>query len=150
MLAAFDTNVLIYAHLEPDGTKGARAKVLLKAAGACPAVIAAQVLGEFLWVVRRRRPDLLHLALEAVELMPPTITVPSTDRRLMADAARLASRHRLQFWDAVILIASTRAGATHLLTEDLQNGAVIADVGLVNPFAAANRELVDRLLPPVP
>ncbi|MEZ5863194.1 MAG: PIN domain-containing protein [Geminicoccaceae bacterium] len=150
MLAAFDSNILIYAHLEPDTAKGASANALLKSAGASAAVVAAQVLGEFLWVVRRRRPDLLDLALEAVELLPPTIAVPHTDRHLMAEAARLAERHRLQFWDALILLASARAGATHLLSEDLQDGTVIANVRVVNPFAAANRQLLDRLLPPFP
>ncbi len=150
MLAAFDSNILIYAHLEPDSAKGARAKTLLKAAGASRAVVAAQVLGELLWVVRRRRPDLLDLALGSVELLPPTIEVPRSDRHSMTEAARLAERHRLQFWDALILVASARAGATHLLSEDLQDGAVIANVRLIDPFAAANRELVDRLLPPLP
>jgi predicted nucleic acid-binding protein len=44
--------------------------------------------------------------------------------------------HRgFSFWDALIVEAARRAGATRLLTEDLRHGQVIGGVRIENPFA---------------
>lgn len=150
MPAAFDSNILIYAHLEPDSTKGPAAIELLDRAGLAGGVIPAQVLGEFLWVVRRRRPDRFIDALEVVETIPSTILVPSSTGDRMARAASLTAHSRIQFWDALICVCSADAGATHLLTEDMQDGAMLMGLKIINPFAPANRQLLDRLLPPLP
>lgn len=150
MPAAFDSNILIYAHLEPDSTKGLAAIELLDRAGLAGGVIPAQVLGEFLWVVRRRRPDRFIDALEVIETIPSIIVVPASTGDSMAKAAGLTEHHRIQFWDALICVCSAEAGATHLLTEDMQNGAMLAGLKFTNPFAPANSQLLDRLLPPLP
>jgi predicted nucleic acid-binding protein len=45
--------------------------------------------------------------------------------------------HRLShisFWDAMIVHAARVAGAEVLYTEDLQHGAVIGGVPVINPF----------------
>lgn len=42
--------------------------------------------------------------------------------------------HHLSFLDALILQAAHRSGCVHLLTEDLNDGALIAGVRVVNPF----------------
>ena len=47
--------------------------------------------------------------------------------------------HRLtqiSFWDALIVHAARSAGALVLYTEDLQPGAVLGGVRVVNPFLA--------------
>ncbi|HRY24632.1 MAG: PIN domain-containing protein [Geminicoccaceae bacterium] len=149
MLASFDSNVLIYAHLEPESIKGLAAVELLDRAGLAGAVIPAQVLGEFLWVVRRRRPDCYIDALELVETIPSTMLVPSSTGDRMAKAARLTERHKIQFWDALICICAAVAGATHLLSEDMQNGAVLEGLRVINPFDPTNRPVLERLLPPL-
>jgi len=146
MLAAFDSNVLVYSRLEPDGAKGSRSIDLLERAGYVGGVVPVQVLGEFLWVVRRRRLDLYPIAVRTLESLPPTIQTPASTREAMAEAAILVGRYGLQFWDALICVAA----ATHLLSEDMQDGFTVAGLTIVNPFAEANRNLLDRLLPPLP
>ena len=148
MLAAFDSNVLVYARLEPDGTKGSISIELLERAVYAGGIIPVQVLGEFLWVVRRRRLDLYPIAIRALENLPPTIRTPASTREAVAEAALIVGRHSLQFWDALICVAAATAGATHLLSEDMQDGFSVAGLTIVNPFADANRYVLDRLLPP--
>ena len=52
---ALDSNILIYAELEPDSDKGARAADLILRA-ARDGVVPVQVLGEYLRFVQRRLP----------------------------------------------------------------------------------------------
>lgn len=148
MIVAIDSNVLIYAHLEAESEKGLRSIEVLRAAGLHGGVIPAQVLGEFLWIVRRKRPDLMNVAVEAMETMPPSLIVPPSTRDDVGKAARLSADHRLQFWDALIRVVASRAGATHLLSEDMQDGAAIDGLKIINPFESSNRTEIDRLLPP--
>jgi predicted nucleic acid-binding protein len=44
---------------------------------------------------------------------------------------------RISFWDALIVHAARRAGAAVLYSEDLQHGALLGDVPIVNPFLNA-------------
>lgn len=62
----------------------------------------------------------------------PTVQVDVT---LVLAASKLEERHTLSFWDALMVEAARRAGATRLLTEDLQAGRQIGDVKTSNPFA---------------
>jgi predicted nucleic acid-binding protein len=141
-----DSNVLIYALVEPDSTKGRQAIELI-ATTAGRGVLATQALGEFLWVVRRRRPDLAMDALETLGQLREAFTIVDTTVALLAVAAALQSRYRLQLWDALIWQAAASAGANLLLSEDLQDGFRAEGMLVLNPFLAANAEQLDRLLP---
>jgi predicted nucleic acid-binding protein len=52
------------------------------------------------------------------------------------DALDLHALHTISIWDALILQAARQSGCVQLLTEDLQAGAVIGGVRIVNPFDA--------------
>ncbi len=148
MAVAFDSNVLLYALLEPTTAKGETALDLIERSALANAIIPAQVLGEMLSVVRRRRPEFFDLAMSTVADFTTSFQIAPTDSDVVLRASNLASRYRLQVWDAVICAASLGAGATHLLSEDMQDGFNIAGLTIVNPFADANRHVLDRLLPP--
>lgn len=147
MRAAIDTNVLVYAALEPDSDKGRVARQLINACIRHDGVIAAQVLGELLAVVRRKKPELLPHARGVVEDLADALKTSPTTGHVMCAAAALSRDHGLRIWDAVICIASAEAGATHLLSEDMHDGVKVASLEIINPFAADNRPLLDRLLP---
>lgn len=53
------------------------------------------------------------------------------------EASELEERYSVSFWDALIVVAATRLGATRLLSEDLGHGQVLAGISVENPFAAA-------------
>src|SRR5262245_19257699 len=119
--AALDSNVLVYAELEPETDKGKRAHQII-AAFAPRGIIAVQSLLEFIAVVRRKRPASLPSAFLKVSAWRAVFeTAPTT--QLVADAALdLVRNHRFQVWDAVIWTAVSGAGAAVFFSEDLQDG----------------------------
>jgi predicted nucleic acid-binding protein len=146
MRPALDSNVLLYGFLEPDSEKGIVARDLVWRT-ARSGVLAVQALGEFLWVVRRKRPEWAERAVRRVEFFREVYGLVETDFPLLLAAQDLAARHRVPFWDAVILKAAARGGATLFLSEDLHDGVRLDGVRVVNPFDAANGAELDRLLP---
>jgi predicted nucleic acid-binding protein len=144
---AFDTNVLAYAELEPGTDKGNLAGSLVERASIHQAIIPAQVLGEFLAVIRRKRREQFPGACELVIELTSLFKIAATDATVMRSATELAQRHRLQFWDAVICAASLEAGATHLLSEGMHNSALLEGLRIINPFDSVNRNMLDQLLP---
>jgi predicted nucleic acid-binding protein len=147
MAIAFDTSVLLYALLEPTTVKGVSAADLIERAALVNAIVPAQVLGEILAVVRRRRPELLDLAIATTGNFTASFKISPTDGNVIAQAGSLAARHRLQIWDAVICVSAIKAGATQLLTEDMQDGAALDGLRMIDPFSPANLAEIEGLLP---
>lgn len=142
---AFDSNILLYAELEPDSAKGKRsAELILRAAR--DGVVPVQVLGEFLRVVQRRLPVALRGATKQVEQYRRVFLTPPTTDVVLAEAAEIALSDGLQLWDAVVCTASRGAGATLLLTEDLQDGRRLNNLLLLNPFHSKNNAKIDAAL----
>jgi predicted nucleic acid-binding protein len=142
---ALDSNILIYAELEPESEKGARsADLILRAAG--DGVIPVQVLGEYLRFIQRRVPVLLDQAIRQVSIYQAVFLMPPTTVDIIDSASTLARAHGMQLWDCVICTASERAGAKVLLTEDMQDGRIVDGLRLLNPFAPANAGTIDALL----
>ena len=56
------------------------------------------------------------------------------DSRVFEQAWHFQDRHKVAFWDALILGAAQVGGCGYLLTEDLQDGQELAGVRIVNPF----------------
>src|SRR3954471_1389207 len=118
---ALDSNILIYAELEPDSGKGKRAAELILRA-AHDGVIAVQVLGEFLRFVQRRVPAAFGEAIRQASIYQAAFLTPPTTDAVINKASELARAHRMQFWDCVVCAASAEAGAKVLITEDTQDG----------------------------
>lgn len=145
MRLTIDTNILVYALDGLDPLKQSIAADLLLRVTDGDMVITTQVLAEFLAVVRRKLPHMATVAIDQVAriatLFPP---VPTEADHLLI-AATLADQHTLQFWDSVILTVARFAGAEAMLTEDMQDGAVINGVLLLNPFRYANRDRLEAV-----
>ena len=74
----------------------------------------------------------------------------SRGRQRLGAAWTRSQRHGLSFWDAMLWATAKRAGCRMLFSEDLQDGRRLDGVLFVNPFAPANRKLVDLALPALP
>lgn len=142
---ALDSNILIYAELEPDSEKGKRCVDLILRV-ARDGVIPAQVLGEYLRFVQRRVPAAFEESIRQARIYQTVFLTPPTTADIVNRASDLAHAHRLQFWDCIVCAASMQAGAKALLTEDMQDGRVIDGLHLINPFASANMRTIDALL----
>ena len=73
---------------------------------------------------------------EAREIVALYATWPivQIDPAMIQLASHLEEQEQLSFRDALILEAAIRAGATHLVTEDLRDGREIGGVRIENPF----------------
>jgi predicted nucleic acid-binding protein len=131
-----DTNVLAYAHDRSETRKQAVAQARLEELWReRNGVLSTQVLQE-LYVVATRKlatpiPGTTARKIVALYAEWPVVQV---DVPLILAASDLEERHTLSFWDALVVEAARRAGATRLLTEDLQAGRRIAGVRVENPF----------------
>ncbi|MGA3400485.1 MAG: PIN domain-containing protein [Acetobacteraceae bacterium] len=128
-----DSNVLIYAALQPDARSDA-ARALLARRG----TISVQVLNEFANVAHRklrRSWEEIAQALAGIRVLclPP---LPIT-AALHEAAVGVAARTGYQFYDALIIASALDAGCTTLFSEDLQDGQVIEGrLTIRNPFAS--------------
>jgi predicted nucleic acid-binding protein len=57
------------------------------------------------------------------------------DVPLILAAAELEERHSLSFRDALVVEGARQAGATRIVTDDLQSGRQLGGVRIENPFA---------------
>lgn len=146
MRASLDSNVLVYAALEPQSDKGRRAADVIKRA-AVRGILAAQAQLEFVAVVRRRAPDLTGRALAQVDAWASVFETAPTTAAVVRDALEFVRDHRLQVWDAVICAAAAAAGADVLFSEDMHDGLTLSDMRVVNPFARSEGELGEILVP---
>ncbi|HEV2487885.1 MAG TPA: PIN domain-containing protein [Terracidiphilus sp.] len=133
--AFIDTNVLVYAHDIDAGQKHQIAKkVLIGLSEQRAGALSMQVLQEFYVTVTRKIASPLSKddARAIVEDFSNwcVLTTPEDIRQafLIEDGARI------EFWDALIVAAAVRSGATRILSEDLHQGQTIAGIPIENPF----------------
>ena len=134
----FDTNVLVYLFDEDAPEKREIAKRLFRESVRDGSfVISTQVLQEFYVVVTRKleRPISLDAAEGALDRFAALPAIP-VDTPMVQVAARTARLHTVSFWDALVIEAAQAAGASQILSEDLQDGRRFGDVLIVNPFKA--------------
>jgi predicted nucleic acid-binding protein len=142
-LIAFDTNILVYAQQEDDpDSRHKRAAELIEIASLCGAIVPVQVLGEFLNVCMRKFKMAPVDAIEQVEDYVGVFLCPHTTAENLIEAASLSKYHRLQYFDALIITVASRAGATLLVSEDMQDGLEVEGLRVVNPFSSENENLL--------
>ncbi|HEY5054800.1 MAG TPA: PIN domain-containing protein [Acidobacteriaceae bacterium] len=139
MAAFVDTNVLIYAFAaEADDANekvllARRLLVGLRKESAL--VVSAQVLGEFATnAVRKGNPPLTLDQATAIVGELAGNSVVAIDDSLVLLALQRVQKSRISYWDALIVEAAIRGGASILYTEDLHSGTVYDTVEVRNPF----------------
>ena len=133
--AFLDTNVLLYA-LVPDRTlphdpRAEIAEKLLASGG----VVSVQVLSEFCDVASRKFgkswSDLSRL-IESIETLCGR-AIPLT-AELHNAAVAISAKNRFRIYDSTIIAAAVAAKCAVLYSEDMQNGQVIDEIRIENPF----------------
>ena len=135
-LTFVDTNVLVYAFDDSDPRKRSRASEVIESAGSGKVILSTQVLQEFFVIVTRKlaRPVPVDEAEKAVRQFTH-LPVVQIDPAIILSAIGATRRHKIPFWDSLIVEAALAAGCTRLLTEDLRTGARYDDLRVENPFA---------------
>jgi predicted nucleic acid-binding protein len=131
-----DTNILVYAYDQKEEFKQSVAKGILRTLwDQDTGAVSMQVLQEFYSTVTRKlaiplpkdeaRLIVNYYARWCVE------TTPMEIKR----AFQIEDEARINFWDAMIVAAAIRSGASRILSEDLNPGQTIAGIQIENPFA---------------
>jgi predicted nucleic acid-binding protein len=131
-----DTNVFVYARDASEGEKQSRAEAWVRhlwQAGA--GRISYQVLTEYyVTVTRKLTPgltrDRARRDVQALLAWRPL----EIQEVVLAAAFHLEDAHSISWWDALIVAAAETLGCSHLLSEDLAEGARYGTVEVVNPF----------------
>jgi len=131
-----DTNILIYAHDSSMGVKYQRAHKLLEQLWATgEGVLSTQVLQEL--CVNLRRKALVPFSVDEMTALirdylswQVVVNTPESVLR----ALEIEQRHKISFWDALILQAAESAGADVVYSEDLSAGQSYAGIRGVNPL----------------
>lgn len=133
-LCFFDTNVLVYADDASSPDKQNKAIALFTDhLRRGTAVVSLQVLQEYFVAATRKLGLGSDIAQQKVEAIAHARVVRFDADDIVA-AIELHRLTRISFWDALIVQAARSAGAAVLYSEDLQSGAVLGRVRVVNPF----------------
>ena len=139
MITFIDTNIFIYAIDAAEPIKKKRAiERISQARDEGTVALSTQVLQEFYSITTRKlRPALA--AQEASQYVKQLceFQVIGADMQSIQAACALAAKHKLQWWDALILESALRAQATTLVSEDGQAGQRFGNLVVENPFATA-------------
>ena len=138
MRAFFDTNILVYLFDSGAGDKRTVAGALLRqTASEGHVIVSTQILQEFYVVTTRKLA--VPLSSEAAERAVRDLAAYSViqfDPALILSGIQCGRRHRLSFWDGLVVQAALQGGAETLFTEDMQHGSKIDGLRIENPFRA--------------
>src|SRR3990170_4327697 len=141
-LVFVDTNVLLYARDGSETAKRARAQAWLEhlwqeRLGRT----SMQVLSEYYVNLKRLGGSRLP-AEEAWERVSRYFawTPQAADEALLRLSRQIERRHRISWWDSMVVGAAQLQDCSLLLTEDLQDGAVFGGVRARSPFTLALEE----------
>jgi predicted nucleic acid-binding protein len=147
-MISFDTNVLVYATAAFADDRVSRAQNLLARAMQSPTtILSLQSLAEFSNVAIRKARIPANAVKATIEAWLAVLPVQSADDSDLVLALEAVQDHHLAFWDAMLWASARRAGVSHILSEDFQDGFELQHVTFINPFNPENNQLIDKLLP---
>jgi predicted nucleic acid-binding protein len=133
-----DTNIFVYTFDAKARAKASRAAQLIRrAADSGEGIISYQVVQEFFNVAFRRFAQPMNAA-EAeqylVTVFRPLLAIHSSPA-LYGEALRIAGKHRLAWYDSLIVAAALEGRCQTLYSEDFQDGREIESLRIENPLA---------------
>ena len=132
-----DTNIFVYSFDRRAPDKHTRAAQLIRQAVATrKGIVSYQVVQEFFNVALRRfaQPMTVPEAEQYLSAVFRPLLAIQSSPVLISEALRLTARHRLSWYDSLIVAAATEGGCGILYSEDLQHGQRFGDLRIENPF----------------
>lgn len=134
-----DTNVLVYAKDTTAPSKMRQAQAWMAAVIAADAlVLSAQSLREFYWNVLKMDRSAAAVAALRAETARLDAYVPDLLRLDRLDEGwAIQDRHKLAFYDSLLIASALAAECEVFLSEDMSNGQKVETLAIVNPFTTA-------------
>lgn len=132
-----DTNIFVYAIQPVSSHKSLIAtKLISDGLDHGTAVVSYQVVQEFFNIAFRKFPRPMS-SFEAEEFLNtvfrPLQTVHSSPA-LVVSALQIYGKHKLSWYDSLIVAAALQAECSTLYSEDMQDGRTIQNLKIENPF----------------
>jgi predicted nucleic acid-binding protein len=132
-----DTNIFAYSFDSSASAKQERARdLILRGITTRKAVVSYQVVQEFFNLALRKFSRPMNVA-EAEQYLltvfQPLLAVQSS-HTLFSQALRLEDKHRLSWYDALIVAAAVEGQCSILYSEDMHDGHRFGDLQIKNPF----------------
>jgi len=132
-----DTNIFVYTFDARAPSKAKKAAQLIRrAADTGEGIVSYQVVQEFFNVAFRRFAQPMSLA-EAeqylITVFRPLLAIHSSPA-IYVEALRIAGKHRIAWYDSLIVAAALEGNCETLYSEDLQHGRTIERLRIENPF----------------
>jgi len=137
-----DSNVLIYAYDVDAGAKRELAEARLRELWTSQGGrLSVQVLQEFYVNATQKlaSPVARSTAREIVKAYGVWIH-RATSAETVIRAAEICEFARISFWDSLIVASAEEAEADEILSEDFNDGQLIAGIKVVNPFRTSVME----------
>jgi predicted nucleic acid-binding protein len=133
-----DTNILAYSFDAHAPAKARIATTLIrKAVDSGEGIISFQVVQEFFNVALRRFPKPMNAA-EAeqylITVLRPLLAVHSSPS-IYLQGLRIMEKHRLSWYDSLIIAAAREGECETLYSEDLRHGQQIEGLRIEDPFS---------------
>ena len=153
-LVFVDTNVLVYARDPRESVKRAQASEWIRLLwNEQRGRISVQVLSEYYDVVTRKFLNAVKQedAWDDVQRFLAWVPQP-IDMEVLKNARVIEDRHRLNWWDCLIVATAQAQGCVLLLTEDMQDGADYGGVRVRSPFTlgVAEERTAYNIIPRLP
>jgi len=129
-----DSNIFLYALDKSDSQRRARSLELLQSVARKNRIfLSTQVLNEVYAVaVRKLAVEPLNAKEFVKKLQEFDVIIISSE--VIESAIDCSILHRISYWDALMVAAAESAKCDLLWTEDMQHGAEVRGVRVVNPF----------------
>jgi predicted nucleic acid-binding protein len=129
-----DSNIFIYTLDSFDKSKQKKAQeILLAASSEKSIVISTQVLNEIFAVATRKLQANPVYIKEFIHGLY-AYDVVLIDKQIIDAAIDCAILQRVNYWDALLIVAADAARCGELLSEDMQQQSKIKGVQVINPF----------------
>lgn len=135
---SLDSNILFYAIDADAGERQEKAREVVRHAALGDCFLSLQTLCEFFASTTRKRKLTVAQAAAHVEDWQTLFPVVAATPASLHLAVRAVENHSLSFWDAMQWAVAKQAGATLLLSEDLQHHRELEGVRFRNPFLVEN------------
>jgi predicted nucleic acid-binding protein len=143
---SLDANVLVYAIDVDAGLRHTVANDVMDKATAANTALTEQAIFEFFHAATRKGKMPFEDAATIAKNLARNFRMLQSHTKIVESALDLRARYSLNIWDARLLAVCDAYGCDHLLSEDLQDGALYGGVTVVNPFNPANAGLIGQLL----
>lgn len=133
-----DTNIFVYSRDKGAGQKQVKSESLIMSLWESRrGRISVQVLNEyFVTVTQKLKPGLSHdeawSDITSLKAWSPL----ALDWQLLERGRHVLQKHKLSWWDSLVIAAAQASNCRVLYSEDLTNGHVYGGVRVINPFKA--------------